>query len=584
MRSARKRAREMRASSTFKEVRIAILGGATSQELATYLELFLLDRGLSPVFWHSEYGKYWEDAVLHTATVADFRPDIVYVHTGIHNVQSWPSLAAEESEALAAVDAEVERFVQIWNAISDSVSCTIVQNNFEFPNVRVLGNLDSQTFGGATRYVGQLNIRLAAEARTRPAVLINDINYLAAQVGLEKWHDASRWFSYKLPTSPEGSVAAAFSLAALIASRYGLSKKVLVLDLDNTLWGGVIGDDGVDRIAIGKETAQAEGYTAFQKYCLALKSRGVVLAVCSKNNEEIALTGLEHPDSILKISDIACFKANWEPKHENIKTIAQELNLGLDSFVFVDDNPAERALVAAQLPMVAVPDIGDDVAMYAAIIDRNLYFEPIALSAEDLKRGDQYKANAERVKAQATFANYDEYLQSLEMTAEAGPFVSTYLDRIAQLTNKTNQFNLTTLRYSFADISRIASDPDHVTLFVRLADKFGDHGLISVAIGRKEGDTLHLDLWLMSCRVLKRDVELLVLDELVRSSRAIGVTRLRGTYIRTPKNGMVAEHYRLLGFSAISETPERSEWMLETEDYQDRNRNIKIYDATRSAR
>ncbi len=584
LRNARKLARQMRAASDLKPIRVAILGGATSQEIAAFLDLFLLEKGFSPLFWHSEYGKYWEDAVLHTTQVAEFQPDLVYVHTGIRNVQSWPSIGAGEAEVLAHVDREIERFTQIWQSLNAKVSCTILQNNFEFPDVRILGNLEAQNVAGSIRYVTQLNARLAAEARDRSYLLINDIHYLAAQVGLDKWHDPSRWFSYKLPTSPDGSVASAFSLASLIAARYGLGKKVLVLDLDNTIWGGVIGDDGVDRISIGNETAQAEAYTAFQKYCLALKNRGVVLAVCSKNNEAVALSGFEHPDSILKLTDIACFKANWEPKHENLKAIAHELNLGLDSFVFVDDNPAERALVSAQLPVVAVPNVGSDVSEYARIIDHHRFFEPLAISAEDLKRGDQYQANAERAKSQSVFATYDEYLKSLEMVAEVGPFTPTYLDRITQLTNKTNQFNLTTRRYSFAEISRIANDPNHVTLYVRLSDKFGDHGLISVVIGRREEDTLYVELWLMSCRVLKRDVELLVLDELVHAARALGLTYIHGLFLRTPKNSMVADHYQTLGFASLDAGPERSEWLLNISQYQERNRNITLNESTRSSR
>jgi FkbH-like protein len=584
LRNLRKQVRELRTRPQLREVRIAILGGATSQEVAGFLELFLLKQGLSPIFWHSEYGKYWEDAVLNTAEVAGFRPDLVYIHTGIRNLQGWPKPEDTQQHTDEWLESEVGRYAQIWDAVSAALPCTILQNNFELPDLRILGNLDSQNHAGAAQLVLRLNAAFGAEARKRPYLLIHDINYLAAQVGLGKWYDHSRWFSYKLPTSLEGSVASGFSLAAMVASRFGLAKKVLVLDLDNTLWGGVIGDDGVDRIVIGKETAQAEAFTAFQEYCLALKARGVVLAVSSKNNEEIALQGFEHPDAILRRQDISCFRANWEPKHENIRAIAEELNLGLDSFVFVDDNPAERALVAAQLPMVAVPEMGEDVAEFPRILDRHLYFEPVSISAEDLKRGDQYQANAERSKAQATFANYGEYLRSLEMRAEVDEFSPTYFDRITQLTNKTNQFNLTTRRYSLAEISAMAADPSYITLYVRLTDRFGDHGLISAAAARRKGDVLHIDLWLMSCRVLKRDVEALVLDELVSRAREMGVRSIVGYYLPTAKNSMVAGHYEGLGFSPLGANSEGSEWGLNVQGYQGKNRNIEKYEPARSSR
>ena len=246
----------------------------------------------------------------------------------------------------------------------------------------------------------------------------------------------------------------------------------------------------------------------------------MLLAVCSKNNEEIARQGFAHPDSVLRLEHFASFKANWEPKHENLLAIAQELNLGVDSFVFVDDNPAERTIVQAQLPAVAVPDVGSEVSQFAAVIERGRYFEPISLSGEDLARAALYQTNAARSSAEAKFANYGEYLDSLEMTAEIERFRPVYMERIAQLTNKTNQFNLTTRRYTLAEMEAIARDPQYIGLYGRLADKFGDNGLISVVLGRREGSMLHLDLWLMSCRVLKRDMELAMLDALAERAQA----------------------------------------------------------------
>ncbi len=358
----------------------------------------------------------------------------------------------------------------------------------------------------------------------------------------------------------------------------GRTRKVLVLDLDNTVWGGVIGDDGPERIVIGRETPRAEAYTAFQEYCIALKRRGVLLAVSSKNDERIARLGFEHPDSVLKLSDFSAFRANWEPKSENIRQIAEELNLGLDSLVFVDDNPAERHLVAEQLPAVAVPDVGSDPANYPRLIEQARLFEIASLSEEDLSRTELYARNAERAATASAFANYGEYLTSLEMAAEIAPFNATYLDRIVQLTNKTNQFNLTTRRYTLAEMEAISADTSFVTLYGRLADRFGDNGLVSVIVGRSDGNVLEIELWLMSCRVLKRDMELAMLDSLVASARRLGVRTIRGIYLPTDRNSMVSDHYEKLGFSPGTMTAQRSEWHLDltSTNHMPKNRFIQI--------
>jgi FkbH-like protein len=402
-------------------------------------------------------------------------------------------------------------------------------------------------------------------------------------MGLNHWFDWDRYFSYKILMTPEGNAAVARSLASLVRAIYGKSRKVLVLDLDNTIWGGVIGDDGVDKIQIGRETPVAEAYAAFQEYCLSLQKRGILLAVCSKNDEEIAKQGFEHPDSVLKLEHISCFKANWEPKHENILAIARELNLGADSFVFVDDNPAERAIVEAQIAGIAVPDIGNEVSRYAAVIEEGRYFEPISVSQEDLSRAALYRSNSERTKFEAAFANYGEYLDSLDMSAEIERFKPLYLERIAQLTNKSNQFNLTTRRYTLAEMEAISRDERYIGIYGKLSDRFGDNGLISIVLGRCEQDVLHIDLWLMSCRVLKRDMELAMLDTLVEHARTANLMTLRGYYLPTSKNAMVADHYEKLGFLNVSVDPDtkNSVWTLDIPSYTPRNQHIRILEPVR---
>ena len=572
--------RELASRQGLQELRVAVLGGSTTEELVNFLELLLLAEGFQPVFHQSEYGRFYDDAVHDAQALIDFKPQLVYVHTSCLNVRNLPPLSSTEAELAGYVEAELTRYREIWDSLEKKLGCQVIQNNFELPSHALLGNMDAVAAGGQSRFLLQLNLSFAAEAARRPKLLLQDVQGISANLGLRHWFDWPRYFSYKILLTAEANLELARSLNALIRALYGKSRKVLVLDLDNTLWGGVIGDDGVDKIQIGRETPVAEAYTAFQEYCLALRNRGVLLAVCSKNNEDVAKSGFAHPSSILKLEDFSCFKANWEPKHENIAAIANELNLGMDSFVFIDDNPAERAIVQAQSPGVAVPDVGNDVSKYAEFIDRGRYFEPVSLSKEDLERAALYAGNSRRAAQATQFADYGEYLDSLEMTAEIDAFKPVYLERIAQLTNKTNQFNLTTRRYTLAEMETAASDPNLIGLYGRLVDRFGDNGLISIVLGRGEGRALHMDLWLMSCRVLKREMENAMLDVLAERARARGLATIVGYYLPTAKNGMVADFYSRLGFSSIPAPrglPDGATvWTLDLAAYTQQNTHIKV--------
>ena len=573
--------RTLSAAEGLKEIRIAVLGGTTTNELVDLVEVLLLNEGFRPTFYQSDYGRYYEDAVLEPQTIAAFKPDIVYVHTCSLNIQGWPPVSCSEGDLPGYVEREMNRFRAIWRSLESNVGCQVIQNNFELPAEAILGNLDAVSAGGSSRFVAELNRAIAAEAAANPKLLMQDLHSIAARLGISRWFDAERWFSYKVANTVEGTFAIASSLQAMIGAMYGRSRKVLVLDLDNTLWGGVIGDDGADKILIGRETPIAEAYTAFQEYCLRLRDRGILLAVCSKNNDDVARSGFAHPDSVLKLEHFSAFKANWEPKHENILEIARELNLGVDSFVFVDDNPAERAIVEAQIPGIAVPEVGNEVARFIPILDAARYFEPVALGKEDLARARLYEENAQRAQLEQKFANYGEYLDSLEMVAEIDVFNPTYMERIAQLTNKTNQFNLTTRRYTLAEIEATVASGKHIGIYGKLADRFGDNGLISIVLGRIDAETLHLDLWLMSCRVLKREMELAMLDGVALRARAAGLTRLIGYYLPTKKNGMVAEHYALLGFEKIGQHADgATEWALDLTDYLPRTTHMRILELT----
>jgi len=565
--------RDLLTQTNLDDKRIAILGGSTTAEVRDMLELFLLHAGIRPVFYESEYNRYFEDVMFPESGLKDFRPEIIYIHTTNLNIRRFPALN-ESCEAIEELLAnEMNRFSGLWERIEQDYGCPVIQNNFELPHYRILGNLDAYDTHGRTAFIGMLNYRFAGEAEKRKNLHLNDINYLSAWFGLERWHDRLFWYSYKYAMNYEAIPLLADSVASIIRGICGKAKKCLVLDLDNTLWGGVIGDDGLQGIRIGKETPEAEAYTEFQRYVRELKERGVLLAVCSKNDETNAREGFAHPDSILSADDFAAFTANWNPKHENIRDIAYTLNIGIDSLVFADDNPVEREIVRAQLAEVTVPELGSDIVKYIDILDKTGLFETVSLSADDLQRNMFYVANTERAKQQEQFASYDEFLRSLKMVAEIAPFSPIYLDRITQLTNKTNQFNLTTRRYTLSEIQTMADDDSYITLYGKLRDKFGDNGLVSVIAGIKKENELHIDLWLMSCRVLKRGMETAMLDALVARARECGLKAIVGYYFPTAKNGMVKNLFHEMGFRKL---PENS-WHLDiSENYTSKNPFIEI--------
>lgn len=565
--------RELMEKRQSVNLRIAVLGGSTTKELVRMLDLFLLDMGIRPFFYESEYGQWYEEACFETSALAEFKPQLVYLHTTFADL----TLPGANSDMASMAEEVFRRYRTAWQSLSDRYGCTIIQNNFEEPYLRRFGNLDATQ--GLTAYIAQINGLFAAYAREHGEFFLQDIHYLASACGLANWHDRELYHLYKLVPGYEALPFLAHNLAALIGSVLGRSRKCLVLDLDNTLWGGVIGDDGLGGIQLGHETAAGEGYAEFQAYVKRLSECGVVLAVCSKNEDSIAREGFTHPDSLLNVEDFASFQANWEPKTVNLQRIAEELGLGLDSFVFLDDNPAERELVRQTLPEVAVPEVeGGHPASYISSLEAARYFEMATFTADDRKRAAQYMENRKRATLKAQYASYDDFLDSLQMEAEIGPFKEIYLDRITQLTNKTNQFNLTTRRYTQAELKQAVAEDGAVTLYGRLTDKFGDNGLVSVVMGHREGDRLFLDLWLMSCRVLKRGLEYAMFDRLVQHAAAQGILELVGTYYPTPKNMMVKEFYGELGFHRDGRAePDGERWIFHLEfDHCEHGYHIKV--------
>lgn len=536
--------------------RFAILGGSTTTEIKSMLELFLLAQGIQPTFYESGYNRYCEDISFENPDFWSFKPDIVLIHTTWHNVSEFPGVLEPEAEVEQRVCAEMLRFQSLWEKIHTGLGALVIQNNFDLPRLKPLGNLEAFEAFGRVNFLLRLNAEFAKYARHHSRFLINDILYLSAQVGLATWFGHGYWYNFHMALSPTATVALARNVARIVKSVYGKSRKCLVLDLDNTLWGGIIGDDGLEKLLLGREHPVGEAFLDFQRYVKALQRRGVMLAVCSKNDVENAKEGFSHPDSILKLEDFSVFKANWNPKPDNIREIAAELNIGLDSMVFVDDNPAERTLVAEALPEVAVPDVGSDVSSFAEILEFEGYFEVHQIVQDDLNRAAYYSSNAQRRDSQSDCTDYGEFLASLDMRAEIGPFRPVYLERITQLINKTNQFNLTTRRCTSAEVEAFAVDPACVTLYGRLADKFGDNGLVSVLIGRVADSSLEIFLWLMSCRVLNRDMEVAVFDVLIEQCQARGIHKIIGVYIPSKKNRIVTDHYSNIGFTSMGTTPE----------------------------
>lgn len=556
--------------------KIAVLGGSTTHDVVRILELFLLNQGIEPEFYESEYGMYWEDAMFGNEELNAFAPDMIYIHTSLRNLRSFPEPSDSREAVEEKLATEYGRFETMWEKLAQERQCPVIQNNFEYPYFRLMGNQDGADIHGRTYYVNEMNRRFAAYAQEHQNFFINDINYQSAVYGLDEWSAPEYWHMYKYSLCLKAIPWLAHNVANIVKSVFGKNKKSLVLDLDNTLWGGIVGDDGPENLEIGQETNMGQVFAEFQSYVKLLKDYGVMLNVASKNEEENALAGLNHPAGVLRPDDFLLIKANWEPKSLNIEQIAQQLNILPDSLVFADDNPAEREIVRQQTAGVTAPEIGRPED-YIRVLDRGGYFEVTSLSDDDRKRNEMYQANLKREQQQASFADYADYLRSLEMTGVVRPFEPVYMGRIAQLTNKSNQFNLTTQRFTQAQIEQMAADEKYITLYGKLADKFGDNGVVSVVIAEKDGNCAHIRLWLMSCRVLKRDMELAMLDGLAERCLAEGISTLYGYYYPTAKNNMVREFYGQLGFERISEDEAgNTGWKLSLTGYENKNHVIEV--------
>lgn len=548
-------------------VRLGICASHTADLLAESLPATILRHGLHAQLYQAEYGQMAQAVFDNQSGLARFEPDLVFLSLDASSLGlDRPIL--EPGKAQEAVDGALAHVQSLSEAVRANCGASAIVHSLPAPLLPLLGSLDANQPGTPRWMISQFNRQLQKKALANGDLFV-DFAALAELVGTSNWHDPQRWHEAKLPIALPAIPLAADHLARVIGASRGRSRKCLVLDLDNTLWGGVIGDDGLEGIVIGQGSAQGEAFLALQAFAADLRNRGIVLAVCSKNEEDAArLPFRQHEDMLLNEDDFAVFVANWNDKASNLQTIAQTLNIGTDALVFLDDNPAERERVRQELPEVAVPELGDEPADYPALLALAGYFEALSFGEEDRGRAGMYQANAHRVSALQSIGNMDEYLASLEMECTIKPFDELGRARIAQLVNKSNQFNLTTKRYSESDIAGIEADPDALTIQVRLKDRFGDNGMISVVIFERGESDWHCDTWLMSCRVLGRRVEEAVLAQVVEAARTAGAKRLTGDYIPTPKNRLVKDHYAKLGFTKIAELDGGgARWALELENY-----------------
>jgi FkbH-like protein len=549
-----------------ERVKLAILGGYSLYPFHELLEHLCEMQATPCEFWLGEYDNYISEIMDEASGLHAFGAQAVLLMPSEHRCRYQGRLTDSREAHQAAASQVVTSLLDLARRIHEKSRAEVIVANFMLPAQHDLGAYRSRTLGSDWAFRKWVNLELGLNA---PAYLhICDMEFLAHRHGGLQARDERGWFESKQPCSPSLLVEFAREAAHLIASLKRSPKKVLALDLDNTLWGGVVADDGLEGIELGDTSPRGEAFKAFQKYIVNLKQRGVLLAVVSKNDHARAAEVFEkHPEMVLRMKDVVSFKANWEPKSDNLRQMATELNLGLDSFVFVDDNPAEIEIVRQFAPEVSTILLGPDPAGYVAQLSDCRWFEPRSITSEDAERTDQYRAEVQRQTLEASVTDMASYLDSLAMEATINEFTSMDVPRLAQLINKSNQFNLTTRRRTEAEIQALMRDPDYVGFSVRLKDRFGDHGLISIVIGQQAGKTMNIDTWLMSCRVLKRQVEEEVLNELARLADQRGCDRLAGVYFPTAKNEMVRDFYTRMGFGLISEDEKHRDFELPLERF-----------------
>lgn len=534
--------------SPLPQYRLALMGDCATQHLATALRGYGVHVGLGLNVFDADYNQIQPLVMDPGSELYSFAPNAVLIQMCTEKLYEAFCAAPAGARASFAEDtfAAIRR---IWERINASIRTTVLQCSFPLMDDGCFGQFGSKTQDSFLFQQRKLNFLLMQGCQETKNVYLIDLEALQAQYGRNTFSDPKLYYIAKMPIAVDMLPEVAKLVLDTVLALRGSVKKCVVLDLDNTLWGGVIGDDGLSGIQIG-ELGTGHAFSDFQAWLKELKNRGILLAVCSKNNEPAAKEPFEkHPEMVLRLEDFSMFVANWEDKAGNIRTIQQTLNIGMDSLVFVDDNPFERNLVRSMIPEITVPELPEDPALYLQYLRSLNLFETVSYSADDIHRTEQYRLQAERAVFESSFQSYDDYLEGLEMKAVAAPFDAFHYPRIAQLTQRSNQFNLRTVRYTEAEIEAVAQDDAHFTLYFTLKDKFGDHGLISVVIlDKQEEGTLFVSEWLMSCRVLKRGMEEFIINKIVQTAVDHGYRTVVGEYLPTAKNAMVKDLYEKLGF------------------------------------
>ena len=557
------------------ELRLAILADHATQQLSCVLQAAVLEEGYFPIIYEADYATAPMEVYNPNSKVYHFGPDIVFLSMAVPKYRDrfLGKVTPEGRETLP--DAYLAEILGIIDTLSRA-RLPVIVSNLALPIERMFGNYSVLTRQSLYSSVLKFNSMLADAIAVRKGCQLNDVMYLANRVGAESFLDDRLWLASKALCANRFLPEVARSVARATAARKGKITKCLVLDLDNTLWGGVVGDDGKECIRLGGD-AYGEAFQQFQRYILSLKQRGYILAICSKNDLETALDCCRnHPEMILREEDFAIFVANWNDKASNIEYIARVLNLGLDSLIFIDDSPFERNLVRAALPTVSVPEMPDDVADYIRALENSGLLEAIGYTGDDYHRSQKYREEALRTTEQLKYNSIDGYLKSLEMAIDCGPFQAEQLPRIVQLIQRSNQFNLRTQRFSEADCERYMLDTSgSVTLSARLQDRFGDYGLISAVCCDVEDRRLKVREFVMSCRVLKRGVEEHLINYLFNEGRKRGLVGIEGEYIQSSKNAMVKEFYKWFGFDLVRSDDMRQVWYLDVDRYEPKQTAIR---------
>ena len=554
--------------------RMALVGDTATQFLATALRGEAISRGFDLNLFEAEYNQVERQFLDPTSELYAFDADYIVLFQSTHKLGEYhSSLSDDEQRQLATSRLDfVASICQNPQLEGKKIIC------MNYPEIEdaVFGSYANKIDSSLTYQVRKLNCGLMELARQYSNLFVCDIAAIQNRIGRDRMFAPNVYVSTEMVLSVDALPYVASRVMDIVSALRGQFKKCLILDLDNTVWGGVIGDDGLEGIQLGHGLGIGKAFTEFQMWVKKLKQRGIIICVASKNNEEIAKEPFEkHPDMVLKLDDIAVFMANWETKVDNIRAIQQILNIGFDSMVFLDDNPFERNMVRENIPGITVPELPEDPGEYLEFLYGENLFETVSYSGTDKDRTNQYQVEAKRMSLQKTFTNEADFLNSLNMVSEVSGFTKFNTPRVAQLSQRSNQFNLRTVRYTEADIEALAADKNVIDLSFTLEDKFGDNGLIAVVIMKKQDEeTLFVDTWFMSCRVLKRGMENFTLNTMVEQAKAKGYKRIVGEYLPTPKNKMVEAHYPNLGFKTVNDVT-TAQYVLDVETYNPRECYIK---------